>query len=113
MESKPNFEEIDFQKYLLVLQRRWLPTVGIFTIVTSFATLFAFSLKASYKADGSLLIRTNETSSLTGLGEAIGKLESLTTTNNPLETQAKIVTSVPVLQKLLEHLTSKIIKVNR
>jgi capsular exopolysaccharide synthesis family protein len=107
MESKPNFEEIDFQKYLLVLQRRWLPTVGIFTIVTSFATLFAFSLKASYKADGSLLIRTNETSSLTGLGEAIGKLESLTTTNNPLETQAKIVTSVPVLQETIRTLNLK------
>ncbi|WP_099071256.1 GumC family protein [Nostoc linckia] len=107
MESKPNFEEIDFQKYLLVLQRRWIPTVGIFTIVTSFATLFAFSLKASYKADGSLLIRTNETSSLTGLGEAIGKLESLTTTNNPLETQAKIVTSVPVLQETIRTLNLK------
>ncbi|MDF5711731.1 MAG: polysaccharide biosynthesis tyrosine autokinase [Nostoc sp. S4] len=104
MESKPNFEEIDFQKYLLVLQRRWLTTVGIFVIATTFASLFAYSMKPSYRADGSLLIRTNETSSLTGLGEAIGRLETLTTTNNPLETQAKIVTSVPVLQETIKTL---------
>ncbi|MDZ8024383.1 MAG: polysaccharide biosynthesis tyrosine autokinase [Nostoc sp. DedQUE11] len=107
METKPNSEEIDFQKYLLVLQRRWLPTVGIWAIVTVGATLFALSLKPSYKANGSLLIRTNETSSLTGLGEAIGRLESLTSTNNPLETQAKIVTSVPVLQETIRTVDLK------
>ncbi|MDZ8108099.1 MAG: polysaccharide biosynthesis tyrosine autokinase [Nostoc sp. DedQUE12a] len=107
METKVNSEEIDIQKYLLVLQRRWLATLGIWAIVTTSATLFAFSLKPSYKADGTLLIRTNETSSLTGLGEAIGKLESLTSTNNPLETQAKIVTSVPVLQETIRTLDLK------
>ncbi|MDZ8187300.1 MAG: polysaccharide biosynthesis tyrosine autokinase [Nostoc sp. ChiSLP02] len=107
METKANSEEIDFQKYLLVLQRRWLPAFAIWLIVTGAASLFAFSLKPSYKADGSLLIRTNETSSLTGLGEAIGKLEALTITNNPLETQARIVASVPVLQETINTLNLK------
>ncbi len=107
MEIKSNFEEIDFQKYLLVLQRRWMPAVGVFGVVVALASFYAFSLKPSYKAEGSLLIRTNRTSSLTGLGEAIGRLESLTTTNNPLETQAKIVTSVPVLQETIRTLNLK------
>jgi polysaccharide biosynthesis transport protein len=107
METNPNIEEIDFQKYLLIVQRRWIPAIGTFGLVVTLASLFAFSLKPSYKAEGSLLIRTNETSSLTGLGEAIGQIQSLTTTNNPLETQAKIVTSVPVIQETIRTLDLK------
>ncbi|MBW4686917.1 MAG: polysaccharide biosynthesis tyrosine autokinase [Komarekiella atlantica HA4396-MV6] len=107
MESKSNLEEVDFQKYLLIVQRRWMPAVGLFGVVVTLTFLYAFSLKPSYKAEGSLLIKTNRTSSLTGLGEAIGRLDSLTTTNNPLETQAKIVTSVPVIQETIRTLNLK------
>jgi len=107
MELKSNFEEIDFQKHLLVVQRRWIPAVGVFGVAVTLASLFAFSSKPSYKAEGSLLIRTNRTSSVTDLGEAIGRLESLTTTNNPLETQAKIVTSVPVIEETIRTLNLK------
>lgn len=32
MESLPDVEEIDLQKYLLVLQRRWLPAISIFGV---------------------------------------------------------------------------------
>ncbi|QSJ15835.1 polysaccharide biosynthesis tyrosine autokinase [Nostoc sp. UHCC 0702] len=102
-----NVEEIDFQKHLLVVRRRWIPALGVFGLVVTLASLFAFSLKPSYKADGSLLIKTNRTSSLTGLGQAIGQIEALTTTNNPLETQAKIVASVPVIQETIRTLDLK------
>ncbi|KAB8320953.1 polysaccharide biosynthesis tyrosine autokinase [Tolypothrix campylonemoides VB511288] len=104
MESKPNFEEIDFQKYLLVLQRRWVPAVGVFGAVVTLVSLYAFSLKPTYNAEGSLLIKTNRTSSLTGLGEALGRLESLGVNNNPSDTQAKIVASVPVIQETITEL---------
>lgn len=104
MESKPNFEEIDFQKYLLVLQRRWVSAVGVFGVVVTVASLYAFSLKPTYNAEGSLLIKTNRTSSLTGLGEALGRLESLGVNNNPSDTQAKIVASVPVIQETITEL---------
>ncbi|AFY32690.1 polysaccharide biosynthesis tyrosine autokinase [Calothrix sp. PCC 7507] len=108
MEPIPNnIEEIDFQKYLLILQRRWIPAVGIFGVVVTLVSLYAFSLKPSYKAEGSLLIRTNRTASLTGLGETIGRVESLVNTNSPSDTQAKIVTSVPVLQETITALKLK------
>ncbi|NDJ24617.1 polysaccharide biosynthesis tyrosine autokinase [Nostoc sp. B(2019)] len=107
MESKSNLEEVDFQKYLLIVQRRWLPAVGLFGVVVTLAFLYTLTLKPSYKAEASLLIKPNRTSSLTGLGEAIGRLDSLTTTNNPLETQAKIVTSVPVIQETIRTLNLK------
>lgn len=107
MESLANVEEVDFNKYLLVLQRRWLALVGGFIIATTLGTLYAFSLKPAYKADGSLLIKTSHASSLTGMGEAIGRLESLATQNNPLDTQAKIVTSIPVIQETIAALELK------
>ncbi len=107
MESIPNFEEIDFQKYLLVFQRRWIPAVGVFSVIVTLAFLYAFSLKSAYKAEGSLLIKTNRTPSLTGLGEAIGRLEPLVTTNSPSDTQAKIVVSVPVIHETIRALKLK------
>ncbi len=108
MEPISNFEEIDLQKHLQVLQRRWIPTVGVFGVVVALAFLYAFSLKPVYRAEGSLLIRINRTSSLTGLGpEAIGRLDSLGITNSPLETQIKIVTSVPILQETIKVLDLK------
>ncbi|BAZ53540.1 putative exopolysaccharide biosynthesis protein [Nostoc sp. NIES-4103] len=107
MESKQNLEEVDFQSYLLVVQRRWLAAVSVFGVVVALASLQAFSSKPSYEAQGSLLVKTNRSTSLTGLGESIGRIESLTNTNNPLETQAKIVESVPVIQETIRTLNLK------
>jgi polysaccharide biosynthesis transport protein len=104
-ESITNVEEIDFQKYLQVVQRRWLPAVGTFGVVVTAASMYAYSLKPTYKAEGSILInKTNNTSSLTGLGGDIGRLESLSTQGSLAETQAKIVTSVPVLEETIRAL---------
>jgi polysaccharide biosynthesis transport protein len=107
MESQSNFEEIDFQKYLHVIQRRWIPAVSVFGMAVTLASLYAFLLKPIYKAEGNLLIKTNRTSSLTGLGEVLGKLESLNINNNPSDTQAKIVASVPVIQETITELDLK------
>ncbi|MBA3921005.1 MAG: GumC family protein, partial [Nostocaceae cyanobacterium] len=102
-----HFEELDFQKYWLILRRRSVPALAIFGVVVTVATLFALSLKHTYRAEGSLLIKTNRVSSLTGLGEDIGRLESLAVVNSPLDTQAKIVASVPVIQETINVLNLK------
>ncbi|MDZ8261075.1 polysaccharide biosynthesis tyrosine autokinase [Nostoc sp. ChiQUE01b] len=107
MESLPNFEEVNIQKYLDVLQRRWLPLVGIFVISVSLGCLYAFSLKPSYKAEGSLMIKTNRSSSLTGLPEDIGRLEALNVNDNPLETQVRVIGSNPVVEKTINSLNLK------
>ena len=65
------------------------------------ASLYAFSLKPSYRAEGSVMIKSNRTSSLTGLSEELGRLEALTHNHNPLDTQARIITSNPVLQETI------------
>lgn len=112
MESLPNFEEIDVQKYLQVLQRRWLPVVGIFGMAVTVGSLYAFSLKPSYKAEGSLMIKSNRTSSLTGLTQDIGHLEALNQNENSLGSKVKIVTLNTVLQETIRLLNLKNAKRN-
>ncbi|MEA5603452.1 polysaccharide biosynthesis tyrosine autokinase [Nostoc sp. UHCC 0252] len=107
MESLPQFEEVNIQKYLEVVQRRWLPLVGIFSIAVTLGCLYAFSLKPFYKAEGSLMIKTNRSSSLTGLSEDIGRLEALNINDNPLETQVRVIGSNPVIDKTIKSLNLK------
>lgn len=107
MESLPHFEEVNIQKYLEVIKRRWLPLVGIFSISIILGYLYAFSLKPSYKAEGSLMIKTNRSSSLTGVSEDIGRLEALNLNDNPLETQVRVIGSNPVIEKTINLLHLK------
>ncbi|MEH2267754.1 MAG: polysaccharide biosynthesis tyrosine autokinase [Nostoc sp.] len=107
MESLPNFEEVNIQRYLEVIQRRWLPLVGIFGIAVTLGCLYAFSLKPSYKAEGSLMIKTNNSSSLTGSPQDIGRLEALNLNDNPLETQVRVIGSNPVIEKTINSLNLK------
>ncbi|BAT53351.1 Lipopolysaccharide biosynthesis [Nostoc sp. NIES-3756] len=107
MESLRSIEEVDIHKYIEVLQRRWLAVVGVFGLSLALGCLYAFSLKPSYKADGSLMIMTNRTFSLTGLPQDIGKLEPLNVNDNPLETQVRIIGSNPVLERTINTLNLK------
>ena len=104
VETLSNPEEIDIQKYLQVIKRRWLPALGVIALTVTGASLYAFSLQPTYRAEGSVMIKSNRTSSLTGLSEELGRLEALTQNNNPLDTQARIVTSNPVLQETIRAL---------
>ncbi|WP_017317735.1 Wzz/FepE/Etk N-terminal domain-containing protein [Mastigocladopsis repens] len=91
METKGNSEEIDVQKYWLVLKRRWLVASGVFAGCAGLAALSLFVERPAYEASGKLLFQLNKTSSLTGVGEQIGHLESIKREANPLDTQALLV----------------------
>jgi len=111
MDYKEHFEEIDFHKYWLVLQRRWLPVIGVFSLFVGCSSLLVLSLKPMYKAESSILVETNKTASLTGLFEDLkkdrGELEPLARDNTPLDTQVEIITSVPVVQETITSLELK------
>ncbi len=63
--------------------------------------------KPAYEASGKLLFQINRTSSLTGFGEKIGDLESLKRESNPLDTQALLVQSAPIVQGVIDTLNLK------
>ena len=104
MESQESNLSLD--KYWQVLKRRCVPGLAAFFPVFLLSLLSTSLKKPIYVAEGKLQFqRTNATSSLTEFGTSIGKLESVTeNTSNPLQTEAEIIRSVPVVQKTIREL---------
>ena len=114
MESPQYTEDIDLKKYWLILKRRWLPGSLVFVLVVTLATVAAVSKKPSYEASGRLLFKKkNMTSSLvTEAGEKIGQLDTLNMMNTPVDTEAQVLLSQPIIQKTIESLNLKDAKGN-
>jgi polysaccharide biosynthesis transport protein len=104
MEIKDYSEEIDVQRYWLVLRRRWLPAAGVLGGVVALASAFALMQRPVYQAEGKLLIKSSSASELTGLGETLGQLKALGEQNTPLDTQAEIIRSTPIVQETIRSL---------
>ena len=97
-------ENIDFQKYWLVLKRRWFPATGVFGIVVVLAALVASVQKPVYEAEGKLLFKQDRSSSLTGFQNNIGEIVRIGEKANPLSTEAEIIRSLPIVQKTVDAL---------
>ncbi|MDZ8079941.1 MAG: polysaccharide biosynthesis tyrosine autokinase [Nostoc sp. DcaGUA01] len=99
----------NFDNYGQVLKRRWLAALSVFVcvfVILQVATLFK---KPYYLAEGKLKFqRINTTSSLTGLGTEIGKLEPLVDDkSNPMNTEAEVIRSNPVVKNTIARLNLK------
>lgn len=99
-------EEIDFQKYWLVLKRRWPIAIGTLAAVLILTSLQILRQKPSYQAEVRVLFRQNPTPSLAGFGEEfeLGNLRPLDSAAGPLENQAQVIKSLPIVQKVVESL---------
>ncbi len=97
-------EYIDFQKYWLVLKRRWIPATAIFAGIVGLSIIAALSLDKVYEAEAELLIKIDRSAKLTGLEIGTGEIKGLTTDSDPLATEAEILQSRPIVQKLIEEL---------
>ena len=105
MDSNLDLDEyIDFQKYWLVLKRRWIPATAIFISMVGFSLIYAFSLDKIYEAEAQILIKVDRTAKLTGLENSTGEIKGLATDSDPLATEAKILESRPIVEKLIEEL---------
>jgi polysaccharide biosynthesis transport protein len=107
MESKDNSQDIDVQLYWLILKRRWQWLLGILLVSIGLSGFFILKQKPQYRAEGMLLFKSDRISSLTKVGEKIGDLESLMQQGNPLETQALILGSKPLLKEVINSLGLK------
>lgn len=109
MEASQYQEDIDFSKYWLILKRRWLPASAVFLLVASLAALMTTLEKPVYEAQGKLLFKKRDvTSTLLSDGtEKIGELESLSQQNSPVDTEAEVLRSTPLLEKTIISLSLK------
>ena len=96
---------IKFGQYWLILKRRWLPASAVFGLVFTLSLFAAFLKEPVYVAEGKLRFnRTSPTSSFTGLGGGFGELEPLVEQSNPLNTEAEVIRSVPVVKETIDQL---------
>ncbi|MDB9347602.1 GumC family protein [Nodularia spumigena] len=101
-------DEIDLRQYWLVVKRRWLLVVIIIGSVFGITSFVTFNQKPIYEAEGKLIFdKQNSVSSLTGVSEGVGELSGLTSSSNPLETQAEIIRSHPLIEKTIVDLQLK------
>lgn len=107
MENQNYPEEIDLQKYLLVLKRRWFVGAGVLAACMGLAGFALVTQESTYESSGRLLFQDDRTSSLTKVGEKIGHLESIKRESNPLDTQALLVKSKLVKKDVVEALNLK------
>lgn len=106
MEYQEHIEEINFQKYLLVLKRHWLPATFVFSMALIASLSVIFFKEPIYEANGKLRFkRQNTTYSLvTEAGEKLGKLDSLNSKNTPLDTEAEVIRSKPIINQTINYL---------
>lgn len=98
-------EEIDLQRYWLVLKRRWLPALAVLLATVAAATYYGARQKPVYQAEGKLLIEPDRSTNLTGFGTALGQPQTLDPFGgNQLATQADIVISLPILEETIREL---------
>lgn len=106
MESRQS--SLDIQQVLLILKRRWLPASIEFVLILLAVILAMSWIKPIYVAEGKLLLKkASSTPSLTGVGQAMGNLDSLNDQSSPLDTEAEILLSVPITQQTINQLKLK------
>ncbi|WP_319419241.1 GumC family protein [Pleurocapsa sp. FMAR1] len=108
MDSNLHLEEyIDFNKYWQVLKRRWVPATATFAGIVALSVAAALASEKVYEAEAQLQIRPDRTSAILNINGDPDGLKGLTQDKDPLETEAKIFQSRPVIEKLIKELDLK------
>ncbi|MEW6498566.1 MAG: lipopolysaccharide biosynthesis protein, partial [Cyanobacteriota bacterium] len=109
MEYKEYPEDIDFQKYWLILKRHWLPGTVVWGTTIALAAFIGLSEKPTYEASGKLRFKKQNTTSalVTEAGEKIGQLDALNSKDTPLDTEAEVLKSAPIVNQTIAALNLK------
>lgn len=99
----PSQNSVDFDQYLQITKRHWLPGSVVFLSVLMLGVI-ATSLKENvYQAEAKLKFKSNTvTTSLTDIGQAIGGFSPIADRGNPIATEAEVLRSVPLIKQTIE-----------
>ncbi|MGI2902818.1 GumC family protein [Tolypothrix sp. VBCCA 56010] len=96
---------LDLQQYSLIFKRRWLVIAVVTCSVFGLSALTAFRQKPIYEAQGKLLFnKTDRVSSLTSPSASVGELRGVTELSSPLDTEAEVIRSNPLVEKTITNL---------
>lgn len=96
---------IDLSQCWKALKRNCLPAILVASTVIGAVGLATSVQTPIYEAEGKLLFnKNNRTSSLSGLASEVSELSSVTQQGSPLDTQAEVIRSVPLLEQTINSL---------
>jgi polysaccharide biosynthesis transport protein len=100
---------VNFQRYWLVFKRHYIPASIVFGAVIALTGISFVLQKPIYEAEGKLLFKkiSPSASYLPKVGEGIGELQALQAQNNPVDTEAEIIRSLPIIKKTIARLNLK------
>jgi polysaccharide biosynthesis transport protein len=108
MDSNLHLEEyIDFNKYWQVLKRRWIPATTTFAGILTLSLVAALASEKVYQAEAQLLIKPDQTSKLIGIDTGPEEIKGLTQEKDPIETEAQILQSRPIVERIIKELKLK------
>ncbi len=97
---------LDLQQYSLILKKRWLVIAAVAASIFGLSALMAIRQKPIYEAEGKLLFsKTDRVSSLTNPSAQVGELSGVTQLSSPLDTEAEIIRSNPIVKKTITNLS--------
>jgi capsular exopolysaccharide synthesis family protein len=106
MEFQEYPESLDFEKYWLILKKHWF-SAGIALILPILGGVaMAAIAKPTYEAQGKLLLKKQTATSalVTSSDNKLGELEALGKDDTPLDTEAEVIRSLPIAQKVVTQL---------
>ena len=109
MESSQSTLSIDkYYKYWHIIKQRWILGTLVFVSVLSLGIFATITKEPVYEAQAKLRFKKNNpSSSLTEVGKEIGTLSPLLEEGNPIDTEAEVIRSVPLVQKTIIELDLK------
>ncbi|MBH8563670.1 polysaccharide biosynthesis tyrosine autokinase [Nostoc sp. CENA67] len=101
-------DSFNFQEYSLIFKRHCLVIAVVTASIFGLTALASFKQKPIYQAEGKLLFnKTNRVSSLTSISENTGELSGVTQVSKPLDTQAEVIRSNPIVKKTIDAMNLK------
>ncbi|MEM8718516.1 MAG: polysaccharide biosynthesis tyrosine autokinase [Cyanobacteria bacterium P01_G01_bin.39] len=89
-------------QYWQIIKRRWLPGSLVFISILILGVVATTLKQSVYEAEAKLKFKGNSVSfSLNEAGEALGGLSLIVAQENPIDTEAEVLRSVPLIKKTI------------
>ncbi len=97
--------DLELSQYFDLLRRKWLVLALIWGGAFGLAVGAALLKAPSYQASSKVLVKVDQTASLTGIGKGVGDINSIA--KNPLSTEIEIILAAPTLDRVIGTLDLK------
>jgi capsular exopolysaccharide synthesis family protein len=100
---------VNFQRYWLAFKRHYLPVSIVFGTIVALTGITLILQKPIYEAKGKLIFKkiSPSISYLPKVSEGIGELQALQAQNNPVDTEAEVIRSLPIVTQTITRLELK------